>query len=166
MKMKALPLALMLAIGVALDASAAVAPRGPKPVSITETAKGTQADADGDEFNQLFTVVTPKGYEGLLSISASGLTFSDMSASLGGTNLAFLSSNGSLVGSTTLLGAGTYQLSISGNSRVAGAVYTAMTNGNLAGVSITPVPEPESYAMFLAGLGIMGAVVRRRSKKA
>lgn len=25
-----------------------------------------------------------------------------------------------------------------------------------------PVPEPESYAMFLAGLGIMGALVRRR----
>lgn len=29
-------------------------------------------------------------------------------------------------------------------------------------VSITPVPEPETYAMLLAGLGIMGAVARRR----
>lgn len=28
--------------------------------------------------------------------------------------------------------------------------------------SISPVPEPETYAMFLAGLGIMGAVARRR----
>ena len=25
-----------------------------------------------------------------------------------------------------------------------------------------PVPEPETYAMLLAGLGLMGAVVRRR----
>lgn len=28
--------------------------------------------------------------------------------------------------------------------------------------SVTPVPEPESYAMFLAGMGILGAVARRR----
>jgi hypothetical protein len=26
-----------------------------------------------------------------------------------------------------------------------------------------PVPEPETYAMLLAGLGLMGAMVRRRS---
>ena len=26
------------------------------------------------------------------------------------------------------------------------------------------VPEPETYAMMLAGLGLMGAIVRRRNK--
>lgn len=30
---------------------------------------------------------------------------------------------------------------------------------------LTPVPEPESYAMLLAGLGLLGAVARRRSQK-
>ena len=30
---------------------------------------------------------------------------------------------------------------------------------------LTPVPEPESYAMLLAGLGLMGAVARRRSAR-
>ena len=25
-----------------------------------------------------------------------------------------------------------------------------------------PVPEPETYAMFLAGLGLIGAIARRR----
>lgn len=32
----------------------------------------------------------------------------------------------------------------------------------LAGPQIAVVPEPESYAMFLAGLGLLGAVARRR----
>lgn len=31
---------------------------------------------------------------------------------------------------------------------------------------VTAVPEPESYAMLLAGLGLMGAIARRRSRKA
>lgn len=31
-------------------------------------------------------------------------------------------------------------------------------------LDIAPVPEPESYAMLLAGLGLMGAIARRRSK--
>jgi hypothetical protein len=29
-------------------------------------------------------------------------------------------------------------------------------------VSVTPVPEPETYAMFLAGLGVIGMIARRR----
>jgi hypothetical protein len=31
--------------------------------------------------------------------------------------------------------------------------------------TVTAVPEPESYAMLLAGLGLMGAIARRRSLK-
>ena len=46
---------------------------------------------------------------------------------------------------------------------------TGITNGTQGGqysglIGISPVPEPESFAMLLAGLGLMGAVVRRRSK--
>lgn len=32
------------------------------------------------------------------------------------------------------------------------------------GSAVSPVPEPESYAMFLAGLGILGAIARRRKQ--
>lgn len=34
----------------------------------------------------------------------------------------------------------------------------------IASASVTAVPEPETYAMLLAGLGLMGAVVRRRKQ--
>jgi hypothetical protein len=33
-------------------------------------------------------------------------------------------------------------------------------------VDVSPIPEPETYAMLIAGLGLMGFVARRRQKKA
>ena len=33
-------------------------------------------------------------------------------------------------------------------------------------LTVTAVPEPETYAMLLAGLGLMGGIARRRNKKA
>jgi hypothetical protein len=32
----------------------------------------------------------------------------------------------------------------------------------LSGVRVSPIPEPETYAMLLAGLGLMGTMIRRR----
>ena len=52
----------------------------------------------------------------------------------------------------------TYTLAINGTS-MGDSRYTAI-------VQLAPVPEPETYAMLLAGLGIMGFVARRKSKKA
>jgi hypothetical protein len=49
-----------------------------------------------------------------------------------------------------------------GSSPYSFTVYTSPTAQDYVVASVTPVPEPESYAMLLAGLGLMGAVVRRR----
>jgi hypothetical protein len=60
------------------------------------------------------------------------------------------------------LSAGAYFLKISGIGYADPGVEAPKYN---ALVSITAaVPEPESYTMLLAGLGLMGVVVRRRSQ--
>lgn len=42
----------------------------------------------------------------------------------------------------------------------------SVIDGSVASAAtFAPVPEPETYAMMLAGLGLMGFVARRRSKK-
>ncbi len=52
---------------------------------------------------------------------------------------------------------GTYYLSVSGISNGAqGGLY----NG---AISVAAVPEPETFAMLLAGLGVMGFIARRRN---
>jgi len=56
------------------------------------------------------------------------------------------------------LGAGSYNLWVSGNPLGDHGSYSI-------GITSSPtlaVPEPETYAMLLAGLGIVGAVARRR----
>jgi len=71
---------------------------------------------------------------------------------------------------------------INGNGFVGATVSAHFSNGetrygtytltNEAGfgsqvsiTSVTAVPEPETYAMMLAGLGLMGAIARRRKQK-
>jgi hypothetical protein len=63
-------------------------------------------------------------------------------------------------------------LSLTWNSPLTGPAYinvTGVTDGSLGGVYsgaiAAAVPEPETYAMLLAGLGLMGALVRRRSMR-
>lgn len=58
------------------------------------------------------------------------------------------------------LGAGTYYYTVFGVAPGA-AAYSL----NSAATAV-PVPEPETYAMLLAGLGVVGFVARRRKEQA
>jgi len=67
---------------------------------------------------------------------------------------------------SVLLGAGNYYFEVLGNvtgtnidgSSKASGTYTLSTN-------LAPVPEPETYALMMAGLGLMGFVARRRKQQ-
>lgn len=66
---------------------------------------------------------------------------------------------GNYVYSDGLLAAGNYYLQIAGNaSGDLGGRYTAQATA-------MPVPEADTYAMMIAGLGLMGGIARRRKQK-
>jgi hypothetical protein len=69
--------------------------------------------------------------------------------------------NGS-VSKTFALGAGTYSLWVGGADYAAQLNAAVPSYGVTTSVAIAPVPEPETYAMLLAGLGLMGGIARRR----
>jgi hypothetical protein len=54
-----------------------------------------------------------------------------------------------------LLGSGSYSLKVSGLTQRVNTRYTF-------NLDVTPVPEPETYGMLLAGMGVLAFVARRR----
>lgn len=98
-------------------------------------------------------------------------TAHDAMSGLGLTGFSLYTSGGSLVATTNeakwgkndyftlasgVLATGSYYLQVTGSVLSNnGSTFT----GNLA---LTPVPEPETYAMMLAGLGLVGFAARRR----
>jgi PEP-CTERM motif len=65
--------------------------------------------------------------------------------------------NGVLTGTITTTGA-PLLLALGGTTTGSDANYTGFLN-------LSPVPEPETYAMFLAGLGALGLMASRRRKQ-
>lgn len=52
------------------------------------------------------------------------------------------------------------------NGVTIGAVSTfGAVSGSLSALSVTPIPEPETYALLLAGLGLVGFAARRGHKR-
>lgn len=75
-------------------------------------------------------------------------------------------SNGTLIttlASSAIIAGGSYTLVVTGTSLGAAAYTGIVALQNLTN-TVPPVPEPETYAMLLAGLGMLGFIARRRQK--
>jgi len=100
-----------------------------------------------------------------------GLTSQDTDVT-GFEDLAFVAINGQIVQTFTLgllpnVGQFSYQFLTGGPVTLAFGIvdindYAGVSELRLDNISVTAVPEPETIAMLLAGLGVIGATVRRR----
>lgn len=97
----------------------------------------------------------------------------DRLSPISGSSLLDIANSSSIAGAGQMYGTSTGSLTDgallnAGNSRVLPVfkdvqAFVEFKNGEIV-ISDATVPEPESYAMFLAGLGIIAAMVRRRSR--
>lgn len=88
------------------------------------------------------------------------------------TGFSLFDASGSILGGTQLSTGLTDQWSLSYDNLTAGTYYVQVSGSVLsnasgkyyADIALAPVPEPETYGMMLAGLGVVGFMARRRKK--
>ncbi|MYM91424.1 PEP-CTERM sorting domain-containing protein [Rugamonas sp. FT82W] len=124
----------------------------------------TPADVSGTSFHQTvtFSGLAAGIYNIDASISATRLVFSEHGVWMDGHEFELATINGKLK-SGNLVYDGTAPLILDVFGKTDGAYTQAFFNGS---VSVTAVPEPETYGMLLGGLALVGVVARRKAKKA
>jgi hypothetical protein len=126
------------------------------------------SDTFADHFT--FSVTgTPTNLDAIVSsISRTAATGLDI------TGINLYTSGGSLVSTGSMMSTGAIDVwTLSSNSLAVGNYYVQVngtmvsnTSGSFGGaIMLAPVPEPETYGMMLAGLGLVGFLARRRKVK-
>lgn len=174
--------AVAMLAGASIGANAAEKDLGNVAIDVPTSFNGSIL-APG-AFNDVFSFVLPSspsapfsGYtvENFPLTTPGGETFNTMltSLSLVSNPDGVLFNQDDTVLQTVANSMGGDSISLSWGQPLQGDAYLSVAgvaNGSLGGlyngaISVSPVPEPETFAMLLAGLGLMGAVVRRRSSR-
>ncbi len=170
---KLLPIVAILGFGMASGAAHALVP-GP----ITFTDNITSFDANFGNVSVLAPFTDHHTFTAVASMFGSGGASVISGFDFTGFNVTINSFELFDTTTATLVSTGTVVFGVAGALNFAGLVqndnYDIVVTGGPSGsgagsyagnVHITSaVPEPETYAMFLAGLGLMGFMARRRSK--
>ena len=129
--------------------------------------------------NQNFDPSSPGSYSWTLSFDLTGFSQStaSFSARWATDNSGVVKLNGTQIGTSSTFSSWSSFAANSGFNSGANTLEFVVTNlaaasGNPTGLrveflssTVAAVPEPETYAMLLAGLGLMGTIARRRKQK-
>lgn len=137
-------------------------------------------EAQGSSFEQYLTVTPTLNDHLLFAVSALNSQFESLSfqflafaglheqatnAMIPTVKIAIFDDNAN--GSFNLVTGTPYTVKIWGQTSASilgghGTFSITALNATVASAAVAAVPEPETYAMFLAGLGVVGAIARRR----
>ena len=177
MTLKTTLTALTLAGAALLSQAASAADVSNPPTALTFDADGAAFFGQlftghnaGNTFNDKYTF----SLAGLTNLSADVFSYSGNAANgLDITGLDLYTSTGTLVQHGTQLSTGqTDQWTLSRNGltasnyylQISGAVLSNAAGKYTASATVAAVPEPETYAMLLGGLAVLGLVKRRRKQ--
>ena len=156
---------LALAIGLALGSASAFAEVS--GLDLSDGTAGFENTPPSGMFSDIytFTLGTPFSFSSSITSVANGsknLNFTSITLTGTPMPLSFTQALGDPFElwtlSTGVLAAGSYAITLSGTNSVSPASY----GGN---VSVSAVPEPETYALMFAGIGVIGFVAARRSRR-
>ena len=118
------------------------------------------------EIHQILTTVVGQKYQFSFELAGNfqgGTAIKDLSVNIGPSGLYSFNTTGKSAGN---MGWTTYNTTFVAVSSATVLSFASNTRGAygpaIDNVSVTAVPEPESFAMLLAGLGLMGMIARRR----
>ncbi len=121
------------------------------------------------EIHQTITTVVGQKYQLSFDLAGNfqgGPVTKSMAINVGPSGLYTFSTAGK---NSTNMGWTTYSTSFVAVSAATTLSFASQTSGAygaaLDNIAVTAVPEPETFAMLLAGLGVMGVIARRRKAK-
>ena len=157
-----------LAVAVSITVSAVAAHAANYSFDTLSNTQSKSVDVSG-VFSDTFTFTLPSTFSG---VNGSYLAFdyaSDLTANFSfGTGSSTLVSGVTLSSNTSAAGIDiasySHKFNLTGGKTYWFTLAGSATDASYT-VTLAPVPEPETYALMLAGLGLLGVAARRRKSK-